>query len=382
MESIYGKGNPFKASIKERMRLTSSLSEKETYHIILDLSGSGLAYQPGDSVVLYSANNPKLVQQTLEALKASGSEIIYDNKGSEYILHEYLTSKANLSDIGTQLFSFIHKNLEKGEKKEYFDWLVEEENRSALKDFLGNFEVWDFLNEHEEVRLTTQDIATVLLPLRPRFYSIASSQNVVGDEVHLTVVLKKYTMYGGRERLGVCTSFLCHLAPLQESIVPIYIQPHHGFGLPQGTHLDIIMVGAGTGVAPFRAFMQERLCQKGKGRNWLFFGEQCADSTYLYRDYWMELQDCGHLRLDTAFSRDQSDKIYVQHRMVEKGQEMFQWLESGAYFYVCGDAKRMAKDVEAALLRIIEIHGAVSPAAAMDYLKKLRAQGKYLRDIY
>jgi len=381
MQNLYSKENPFLASIKERYRLSNPRSEKETYHISLDLKGSDYRYHPGDSIAIFSVNDPQLVERTIVAMGATGDEAIVDRKGLCFPLREFLTTKANLTEISRNFFLHILEKQHDPELRERLQSLSEDENRNALKDYLEAREVWDFLSENRQVIFTPQEIVSMLKPLLPRFYSIASSQNAVGDEVHLTVAALSYSS-NGHPRMGVCTNFLCNLAPINQPAVPLYVQPHHGFTIPDNVDQDIIMVGPGTGVAPFRAFMQEREKQQGKGRNWLFFGERRMEDDFLYRDYWQKLHASQRLHIDTAFSRDQETKIYVQHRMEEQGHKLFQWLKNGASLYVCGDAKYMAKDVEAALHRIVETHGALSQPAAKDYVKKLRADKKYLRDVY
>ena len=202
----------------------------------------------------------------------------------------------------------------------------------------------------------------------------------VGNEVHLTVALLKYT-HQGIVRTGVCTQYLCEQAPLYESVIPIYVQPHHGFTLPS-EQVPIIMIGPGTGIAPFRAFMQERAAKQASGNNWLFFGECHRTHHFFYESFWTDLIDQGKLRLDAAFSRDQEHKVYVQHRMLEQGSEILNWLDQGAHLYVCGDAQRMAKDVEHALLQIFQMHGNKSEEESKQYLKALRTEKRYLRDVY
>ena len=203
----------------------------------------------------------------------------------------------------------------------------------------------------------------------------------VGREVHLTIALIHYDT-NGHKRRGVCTHYLCELAPVNQPLIPVYIQPHHGFTLPANPDVPIIMIGPGTGVAPFRAFMQERMAIGAKGKNWLFFGERNQISDFFYEDYWSQLISEEKLVMHTAFSRDQENKIYVQHRMMEQGAELFAWLKEGAYLYVCGDAKNMAKDVEAALLQIIQKHGSLDEQATKQFLKQLRQEKRYLRDVY
>jgi sulfite reductase (NADPH) flavoprotein alpha-component len=216
----------------------------------------------------------------------------------------------------------------------------------------------------------------------PRFYSISSSQRCVGEEIHLTVAPLEYES-NGHKRRGVCTHYLCQLVELHDPVIPIFVQSSHGFNLPQDLHIPLVMIGPGTGVAPFRAFMQERLLHhQSKGRHWLFFGEWNRDYDFFYEEDWLEFSKQGHLRLGLAFSRDQEQKVYVQHKMWEAGEELFQWLEEGAYLYVCGDAQRMAKDVEVALQSIIQEFGKKEAQAAKEYIKHLRQQKRYLRDVY
>ena len=240
--------------------------------------------------------------------------------------------------------------------------------------------MWDFLIENEEAVFSLEEIVSMLMPLLPRFYSISSAQSVVGDEVHLTIAVVEYNS-NGHPRRGVCTYYLCHLALLMQSVIPLYVHPNNGFTLPPDAGTDIIMIGPGTGVAPFRAFMQQRALE-GAGRNWLFFGEWKVAENYFYKDFWSQLVAQNKLQIDTAFSRDQEDKVYVQHRMLEKGAELYQWLENGASIFVCGDAHRMAKDVDSTLHQIVQTFGAKSEKEAKDYIKKLRADKKYLRDVY
>lgn len=380
MQTSFGKENPFLASIKERYLLSCSSSAKKTFHISLDLKGSSYRYHPGDSVAIYSHNDPQLVQRTLNAIKASGEELIIDKKGCEHVLRDFLTTKANITDVSRKFYATMLERQTNLQKQEHLQWLHREENREALKTYLEHHEVWDFLAENEEVSFSLAEIVSLLMPLLPRFYSIASAQAVVGEEVHLTIAAVEYNS-NGHQRRGVCTYYLCHLAPLMQPVIPLYVHASTGFSMPADANSDIIMIGPGTGVAPFRAFMQQRALA-GAGRNWLFFGEWKAAENYFYKDFWLQLVQENKLQVDTAFSRDQEDKIYVQHRMLEKGQELYQWLEKGASIFVCGDAHRMAKDVDHTLHQIVQIFGHKSEKEAKEYIKKLRADKKYLRDVY
>lgn len=255
------------------------------------------------------------------------------------------------------------------------------EHKKDFKEYTEVREVWDVLKENSEVKLNPQELCDCLMPLLPRFYSIASSHLLYPNEVHLTVAPLEYEA-NHHKRRGVCTHFLCSLAVLNEPMIPIYIQPSHGFQPPEDNSKSMIMIGPGTGVAPFRAFMQERIALNATGGHWLFFGDRNREFDFFYEDYWLELVEQGKLKLDVAFSRDQDHKIYVQNRMWEHREELFHWLENGAYLYVCGDAHHMAKDVEAMLLKIIEHSGNLNEENAKAYLKKLRVEKRYLRDVY
>lgn len=382
MTNTYSKSNPFFATIKERYSLCKSGSKKNTQHIVLNLKGSGITYDVGDSIAIFPQNDPNVVLLTLKAMHATGKEIVTDRNGENpSSLYNFLSSKANITDINRKLFSEITARQSNFHKKTHFESLLTPENKEAFKQYLAERHVWDILIENPEVAFTPQELCGLLLPLLPRFYSIASSQNVVGDEVHLTVALLKYHA-NGHQRLGVCTNYLCNLAPVNEPIIPIYIQSHHGFTVPSDLDTRMIMIGPGTGIAPFRAFMQERIVRNASGDHWLFFGEWNKATDFLYEDLWKELSEKKKLKLDLAFSRDQEYKIYVQHRMLEHGAEFFRWIDSGAHIYVCGDAHRMAKDVEAALLQIFRDHGNHNEQSAKEYLKKLRTEKRYLRDVY
>lgn len=381
--ALYHKLHPFLATIKERYSLSKQGSNKNTKHLVVDLRGSGLIYHVGDSIGVYPRHEPELIDKTLKAMRAFGNEKIQVEGTSEEIaLVDFLALKGNITTVSPKLVREVAARQTNANKKHALDELRQESNREALKAYLGQHEVWDFLLAHEEVSFTPQEIIALLMPLLPRFYSISSSQKHVGDEVHLTVAPQEYVS-NGHKRRGVCTHFLCEIAELHKPQVPIFIQPSHGFSLPQEPHLPLIMVGPGTGVAPFRAFMQERIGHhRSKGKHWLFFGEWNRATDFFYEEEWKEFNKQGHLRLDVAFSRDQEHKVYVQHKMWEQGEELFQWLEEGAHLYVCGDARRMAKDVEATLQAIVKEFGKKDAQETKDYIKQLRQQKRYLRDVY
>jgi sulfite reductase (NADPH) flavoprotein alpha-component len=378
----HNKNHPFPASIKDRYSLSVPGSKKNTLHVVIDIKGSGLTYNIGDCLGVYPINDPTLINKTIQAMKATGEEMIRDKHSEEMIsVRQFLTLKANITEISRKLLQEIAQRQPNEAKKFSLENLFKNENKELLKHFLDSRELWDILLEHHEVVFTMQELVDMLMPLLPRLYSIASSNMVVGDEVHLTIALLKYESFG-HQRKGVCTHYLCDLVPMHQPIIPVYIQPHHGFTLPQDDSKDIIMIGPGTGVAPFKGFMEERSHKNSSGRNWLFFGEWTREFDFYYQDFWKKLESENKLRLSLAFSRDQDHKIYVQQRMLENGADLFEWIKNGAYIYVCGDAKRMAKDVESTLLTIFETHGQMDSKEAAAYLKELRVSKRYLRDVY
>ena len=242
-------------------------------------------------------------------------------------------------------------------------------------------ELWDFLIENQEGLPSPQEICNRLRGLIPRLYSIASSMKSVGEEIHLTIAKVIYQTNGFTRR-GIATNYLCNLAALNDLSVPIYIQKTNDFRLPENPNTPLIMVGPGTGIAPFRAFMQERATTEASGKNWLFFGEWNKNFDFFYEDYWTKLQKQQFLKLSIAFSRDQERKVYVQHKMEENASEFWQWLEQGAHFYVCGDSTYMAKDVDQTLHKIVEQEGKMDSGAAKAYVKQMKADKRYLRDVY
>lgn len=380
--TLYNKSNPFLARIKERSNLCKEGSQKSTFHVVLDLEGSKMTYQVGDSLAVLPRNEPHIVQNILALLHAKGDEIISDKRTLEQIsLEEFLSRKANLADVPKKLMIETAKRQTSHLKKEHLEFLTSEDQKELLKEYLAAHEVWDFLAKNEEVHFMPEEFCHMLQPLLPRFYSISSSMSQVGNEVHLLVAELNYVT-NGFPRSGICTHYLCRGAPMDSSVIPVYIQPSNGFTIPQDDSADMIMIGPGTGIAPYRAFMYERGARKATGRNWIFFGEWHRETEFFYEKEWEKFLSTGKLILDTAFSRDQEHKIYVQHKMMEHGKEFFDWLERGAYVYVCGDAHRMAKDVEATLHAIIKEYGKLDDVGTKDYIKKMRSEKRYLRDVY
>lgn len=371
--STYNRINPYIARIKERALLTGSSSTKKTYHISLDLSGGPLPFTVGDSVGILPRNDPILVEEILKTAHFSGEESILDPKTKETSpLRSFLEMKANLSKIPSRLISLLCSRGAPLQK------LVED--REQMSSFLTENHVLDLLHQCPKATYSPHELVENLLPLMPRLYSIASSAKVFPDELHLTVSFVSYPLHG-KLRHGVASHFLCEQAKIESTSIPIYIQPSNGFTLPS-PDASMILIGPGTGVAPFRAFLQERLAKGAKGRNWLFFGERHKATDFYYESFFTDLAQKSFLRLDTAFSRDQKEKIYVQHRLLENSASIWDWLQSGALIYVCGDAEKMAKDVDKALQHIVHKHGALSEEDAYLYLRRLRKEKRYLQDVY
>ncbi len=382
MTPLHDKTNPFLASIKSRHPLSKVGSKKEIFHIELDLAHSGLTYQVGDSLGVFALNDPELVEKTIKALKATGEEIVFEKQtNAPWPLWDFLEKKANITEMSRKLLQEVMQRQTDPTKKAQLELLFEEGNKEKLKSYLESHEIWDLLLENEEAVFPLQELCNLLMPMLPRLYSISSSMHAVGEEVHLTIASLQYES-NGHLRKGVCTHYLCHLAPVNQPVVPVYLQPHHGFTLPEDHRAPIIMIGPGTGVAPFRAFMQERLSRNALGKNWLFFGEWHRSHHFFYEEFWKELEKQEKLRLSLAFSRDQAHKIYVQHQMLEHGDELYQWIKEGAYLYVCGDAHQMAKDVDATLHQIVQRHGNMDEMAAKSFIKQLRQDKRYLKDVY
>ena len=378
---FYTRESPFYASIKTRDHLCKPGSLKNTQHIVLDIKDSNISYCPGDSIGILPINDPVLVQKTLTILKFTGQELIHDKKGQIHSLKDYFTSATNLKGISRNLLEVLKNQLTQEANTEILEKILTAADKESYKQFSTTHELWDLFQMFPTFSLTPQEAVNLFMPLLPRFYSIASAQIYVGDEIHLTV---SYLQYTTREqpRIGVCTHFLCSLAKLHEPVIPIFIHPNPLFKPPVDKHLDMIMIGPGTGIAPFRSFLQERLTTQATGRNWLFFGEWTKQKEFFYENDWLEIQTKCPLKLSLAFSREQEQKVYVQHKMKEEAKELFEWLENGAYLYVCGDAHHMAKDVDFTLHQIIEESGMMSQEQAKNYVKQLKQQKRYLKDIY
>ncbi len=382
--ATFSKDNPFPARLTENRLLNRPGSAKDTRHFVVDLGDSGLTYKAGDSLGVFPTNRPEIVAELLQRLHATGDELVNPamlKLMAPIPLRDALTSRLALAGPTKKILETLAANTPDPTEKEKIAGLLAPEAKEQLTAYLADREYTDLLAEFPHARISPQVFVDHLRKLMPRLYSIASSSKVHPTQVHLTVAVVRYET-NGRQRHGVCSTFLADRAAVNETPVPVFVSLSH-FAPPADGAKDVIMVGPGTGVAPFRAFMQERVATGATGRNWLFFGDQRRATDFLYEDEWLAWQQQGKLtRLDVAFSRDQAEKIYVQDRMRQNGAELWAWLQGGACFYVCGDAKRMAKDVDAALHEIIAQHGRLEPAAAVEYVKQLKKDHRYMRDVY
>ncbi|MFI0347462.1 MAG: sulfite reductase subunit alpha [Chthoniobacterales bacterium] len=376
--SPYSRKNPFPAKLRTNRKLTGSASAKDTRHYEVCIKNSGLVYEVGDSLGIFPVNHPELVYEILNRLNFHGKEMVEDPSGQPIELHEALLRHYVITEPSKQLLIAL---AEKAPTAAHFATFVTPDGKEHLEKYLWGREVIDPLLEHPEVSFTPEEFVKLLRKLQPRLYSIASSPRVHPHEIHLTVATVEYETHG-RKRAGVCSTFLADRVT-EEVPVSVFVHSAKHFRLPENQESPIIMVGPGTGIAPFRAFLHDRKATGASGKHWLFFGDQRSATDFLYQEELQVLHQEGTLhRLDTAFSRDQADKIYVQHRMLENAKEIFSWLEEGAYFYVCGDASRMAKDVEQALISVVETAGNKSPEEAAAYVNALKKEKRYRKDVY
>jgi sulfite reductase (NADPH) flavoprotein alpha-component len=373
----FSRQNSFPSRLITNRRLNAPGSAKETRHFELALQDSGLNYEVGDALGVLPTNCPALVDEILRALDCDGEEAVKDPQGAETSLRGALLRHYQITKPTPAL---LRRLVERSGDAE-LSALLDPSRKADLDQFLYGREVVDFLGKLPSVKLPPAEFISLLAKLQPRLYSIASSPKAHPGEVHLTVAAVRYESHG-RTRKGVCSTFLADRVEA-DTPVPVFVQTSHGFRLPADATRPVIMVGPGTGIAPFRAFLEERRAVGAQGRNWLFFGDQRKQCDFLYQEQLESMRAEGSLtRLDTAFSRDQAEKIYVQDRMLENAKELWAWLEAGAHFYVCGDAKRMAKDVDAALHRVIECAGSRTAEQAEEYVRKLKTDKRYQRDVY
>lgn len=375
-KSAYNRKNPFPAKLQVNRILTALDSSKETRHYEISIAGSGLSYEAGDAMCVIPTNCPQLVADILQALGCSGNEEEPVN-GELIPLSEALRTQFEIKLPSKEFLEEIAKR--SGDQE--LNTLLSAGDKDKLNDYLWGRDILDLLLQFPGAELSAAEFLRLLKPLQHRAYSISSSGKQYPDSVHLTVASVRYDAHG-RHHKGVCSTYLADLVS-ENTDVRIFFTPNNNFRVPSDDSLPMIMVGPGTGIAPFRAFLQEREFRKATGKNWLFFGDRNAATDFIYREEIEAMQASGLLtRLDLAFSRDQAEKIYVQDRMLEHGAELYAWLEQGGYFFVCGDAYRMAKDVDQALLDVIRIHGNKSATEAADYVNHLKKDKRYVRDVY
>ncbi|WP_341937232.1 assimilatory sulfite reductase (NADPH) flavoprotein subunit [Marinimicrobium sp. C2-29] len=373
-ESRYDRKHPFTAPMLDRVTLNGRGSSKAVHHIELSLEESGLNYTPGDSLGVYVQNDPALVGRVLEHTGFGGEETV-TLKDESVRLDQALQHHLELTRLTPPTVQHWAKLSESSELNTLVD------NKRELIQWLHGRDLLDLLQAYPVDGLDAQALVDQLRRLPPRLYSIASSQAAVDDEVHLTVAAVRYEQRG-REREGVGSTWLADRLALDET-APVFIDPNKNFRLPQDGDTPIIMIGPGTGIAPFRAFMQEREALEQAGKNWLFFGDRNFRTDFLYQREWLQWRKQGLLsRLDVAFSRDGPEKVYVQHRLREAGAELWRWLEDGAHIYVCGDANAMAPDVHEALIDVASTHGRKSRENAEQYLRDMTRDKRYQRDVY
>lgn len=367
---------PFLASLLVNRRLNGPGSRKETRHYELSLAGSGLRYEAGDALGVWPTNCPDLVEEILMRLRLCGEAVVSIPGVGDRPLREALLRHYEIACLSTGMLQAMAER--SGDAA--FQQLLTSDHRADLRHFLWGRQFADLLEAYPRVHFTAAELTTLLRKLQPRLYSLSSSPKAHGDHAHLTVRTVRYTC-AGRMRKGMSSTFLADRA--ETAPVPVFIQHSPAFHPPTDPTTAMIMIGPGTGIAPFRGFLSERRIIGATGRNWLFFGEQCAATDFYYQDELTAWRKDGLLtRLDVAFSRDQTEKIYVQHRLLQHGAELWGWLQDGAWLYVCGDASHMAKDVHAALEHIATRHGGLSEEHARMYLQQLASERRYLRDVY
>ncbi|MFD0674949.1 assimilatory sulfite reductase (NADPH) flavoprotein subunit [Cohnella sp. GCM10027633] len=377
-ESEYTRSNPFQAEVMENLNLNGRGSDRETRHVELSLAGSNLTYEPGDSLGIIPQNDPALVDALIDEMNWRADELVTVSKsGEQRPLRDALIGHYEISTLTKPLLSAIEQLTSNADLCD----LLAPGGEQELKEYMNGRDLLDLARDFKLKDYPAEPFVTLLRKIPARLYSIASSPSAYPDEVHLTVRAVRYEAHG-RDRNGVCSIHLAERVQAGDN-VPVFIQNNTSFKLPEDSNAPIIMIGPGTGVAPFRAFVGEREETGAEGKSWLFYGDQHFSTDFLYQIEWQRwLKDGVLTRMDVAFSRDTDKKVYVQHRMHEKSEELFKWLQEGAYVYVCGDEKKMAHDVHAALLSIVEKEGRMSSAEAAEYVASMQQQKRYQRDVY
>ncbi|MFD0959770.1 assimilatory sulfite reductase (NADPH) flavoprotein subunit [Paenibacillus chungangensis] len=377
-ETIYSRTHPFQAEVLTNLNLNGRGSDRETRHLELSLEDSGLTYEPGDCVGIYPENSPELVTAILNQMKwDANAPVIVGKAGEAVSLYDALLKHVEITVLTKPLLEKAQPYSECGDLAQ----LLQAENKNELRSYVKGRDVLDLLTDFAPWRLTAADFVALLRKLPPRLYSIASSNRANPDEVHLTIRKVQYDAHG-RKRDGVCSVHASERLKEGDTL-PVFIQHNPGFKLPANPDTPIIMIGPGTGVAPFRAFLEEREELGAEGKSWLFYGDRHFVTDFLYQTDWQRMLKDGVLtKLEVAFSRDTEEKVYVQHRMLEHAAELYAWLQEGAHIYVCGDEKHMAHDVHDALLTIVQEQGGRSREQAAAYVNELIAHNRYQRDVY
>lgn len=377
-QSAYSRNNPFHAEVLENLNLNGRGSDRETRHLELSLAGSDLTFEPGDALGVYPENHPRLVEEIIAAMGWNPDEAVQLNKkGEEGPLQEALLRHYEITVLTKPLLEQAAKLSSSAALQE----LLGPDRQQELKDYIQGRDLLDLIQDFSPWEVPARSFVTILRKLPARLYSIASSYKANPDEVHFTVRAVRYQSHG-RDRYGVC-SVHCAERVQPGDTLPIYIQNNPNFKLPANPAVPVIMIGPGTGVAPFRSFLEEREEQGADGKTWLFYGDRHFVTDFLYQTDWQRMLKDGVLnKLDVAFSRDTEEKVYVQHRILEHSRELYTWLQEGAHIYVCGDEKHMAHDVHSALITVIQEEGGLSPEAATAYLDNLQQEQRYQRDVY
>ena len=372
--AAYSRKNPFLAPVYEKILLHGKGTKRQTLHIELNTKdATGMEYEPGDAAGVLPLNPSGLINEVLK-ITALGPEEKVTVKGEEKSLYDALTRDVELSkittDVVTRYLAFAPND----------KLLKLSQETNLFKEYLEGKDIVDLFQDYPAA-ITSKDLIPLLRPLQPRYYSISSSPKAYPGEVHLTVGVVNYN-HSGREKRGTCSTFLSEIA-VEGGQVPVFIESNPGFRLPEDDETPMIMVGAGTGIAPYRAFLQHRELAGKQGKSWLFFGNRNFETEFLYQSEWQHFLKSGTLtNLDVAFSRDGEKKVYVQDRLFEKAKEVYQWLEEGSHFYICGDMKNMARNVHDTLITIIENEGVMSKEKAQEYIGNMEKEKRLQLDVY
>lgn len=372
----YGKKNPFPAPVLKNECLTGDESPKETVHVELGLEGSGLQYEVGDALAMIPQNDPELVDLLLAKLPFDGTELIEAEGSQPVTLRQKLIDDCDITNLNTAV---LKKWAEYTAADSSLRVLLAKDDKQAVADYAWGRDFIDVMKDAPASFDSPAQFVAIFKKMAPRLYSIASSPNAHPGQVHLTVGVVRYNSHG-RTHNGVCSSYMSDR--MGKGPVKVFVHSNKNFRLPEDKTKPVIMVGPGTGIAPFRAFIEERITSKAPGKNWLFFGNPYRATDFLYEEWLTSLASEGKIKLSLAFSRDQAVKIYVQHLMLQKSKQIWEWLQEGAYFYVCGDAERMAKDVDNTLRTIAQIEGGMTQDQAEEFLKTLKKEKRYQRDVY